>query len=189
MSLYKSLSVSLHGAMMLARGQARGILLMNFDARGIARSFWAIPMALPSVLYLATLEWPHGSPSPHALLDLVRQGLIFVLGWLAFAALTHLIAPRLNRAHLWVPMIVAWSWCNVPEAMLMVLGTIPGTLGAPPIVDQAAQVATFGWALWIEWFALRLAFGAGPLLAVWLVMVDQSIGLLLVVLDKLPTGG
>lgn len=185
MSAYQSMSVSLHGALMIARGQARGVLLMDIEPRGIARSFWAIPMSLPSVLYLATLDWPNGAPPPHVLAELARQGMTFVVAWLAFAAFTHRMAPRLNRAHLWAPMIVAWSWCNVPENMLLVLGTIPGTFGAPHIVDQVAQVATFGWALWIEWFAFRLAFGAGPLLAVWLVMVDQSIGIFFMVLDQL----
>ncbi len=189
MRLYQSLSVSLHGALMLARGHARGILLMEIDPKGVARSFWAIPMALPSVLYMATLDWPNGVAPPHALLLLARHGLVFLVAWLAFAAFTHRLAPRVHRAHLWAPMIVAWNWCSVPENMLLVLGTIPGTLGAPHIVDQVAQVATFGWALWIEWFAIRLAFGAGPLLATWLVLVDQSIGVLVTLLDLALTPG
>jgi hypothetical protein len=189
MTLYQSLSVSLHGALMLARGQVRGILLMQFDATGVARSFWAIPMALPSVLYLATVDWTVGAPPPHALLILARHGLTFLVAWLAFAAFTHRIAPRLKRAHLWPPMIVAWNWCSVPENMLLVVGTLPGTFGAPHIVDQAAQVATFAWAMGIEWFAFRLAFGAGPLLAIWLVLVDQSIGLLVMVLGRALAGG
>ena len=188
MTLYRSLSLSLHGALMLARGQVRGVLLMEFDARGVARSFWAIPMALPSVLYLATLDWTAGAP-PHAIAILARQGMILLVSWLGFAAFTHRVAPRLNRAQLWPPMIVAWNWCSVPENMLLVLGTLPGTFGAPHIVDQAAQVATFTWAMGIEWFVFRLAFGAGPLLAIWLVLVDQSIGLLVMVLDRALTGG
>ena len=189
MTFYQSLSLSLHGALMLARGQVRGILLLQFDPAGVARSFWAIPMALPSVLYLATLDWTTAAPPPHPFLMLTRQGLTFLVSWLAFAAFTHRIAPRLKRAHLWAPMIVAWNWCSVPENLLMVLGTLPGTLGAPHMVDQAAQVATFAWAIGIEWFAFRLAFGAGPLLAVWLVLVDQSIGLLVIVLSQALTGG
>ena len=167
--------------MMLARGQPRGILLMEIDPKGVARSFWAIALALPSVLYMATLGWSDVTPHPFLLLG--RHGLMFLVAWLAFAAFTHRMAPRFRRAHLWAPMIVAWNWCSVPENMLLVMGTIPGTLGAPHIVDQVAQVATFGWALWIEWFAIRLAFGAGPVLATWLVLVDQSIGVLVTLLD------
>ena len=36
-----------------------------------------------------------------------------------------------------------------------------------------------GWALWLEWYATRLAFGVGPLNAVGLVLLDQSIGIML----------
>jgi hypothetical protein len=188
MTLTKSVSVSLHGAMLLARGQTGGLLFLQADPRGLFRCFWAIGMALPTVLYLATLDWPAAIRPAAALSDLLRQALIFVAAWLGFIALTHAIAPLVRRQHLWAPMIVVWSWCNIPESMLTLLGSVPGSLGAPHAIDQFAQVATFGWALWIEWFAFRLAFRAGPLLAIWLVMVDQSIGVLLVVLDRMITG-
>jgi hypothetical protein len=182
--LYQSLSIGLHGALMLARGQHRGLLFMEAGARGVARSFWALPMCLPSVLYMVTLDWRNGALPPHALLILLRQAMVFGAAWLAFAVFSHRIAPRVRRGHLWPSMIVAWNWCQVPENMLLVLGTVPGTLGAPHLVDQVAQVATFGWALWIEWFAIRLAFSAGPLLATWLVMLDQTFGILFLVLDQ-----
>lgn len=183
MSLFRSLVSSVHGALLLARGQPRGIMTMEIGARGVARSFWAIPLSLPPVLYLATLDWPDGAPPPHFGIELLRHGAVFVVAWLAYAAFTHRIAGRLDRPVLWAPMIVAWNWCGVPENMLLVLGTFPGSLGAPHLVDQVAQLATFGWAVWIEWFAIRLAFGASPLLAVWLVLVDQSLGILFTLAD------
>ncbi len=176
MTLTQSLSSGLGGAMLLARGEARGILLIEADPDGTARSFWAIPFSLPSVLYLSTLDWPRHRTPVQVLHALAIHAIVFVVAWLAFAVLSHRLAPRFRRAHLWPRMISAWNWCGVPENLLLVLGCVPGLLGAPHIVDQVSQVATFGWALWIEWFAFRLAFGAGPLLAAWLVMVDQSIG-------------
>jgi hypothetical protein len=178
MTLLPSLSASLHGALLLGRGKAHGVLLMESDARGVARSFWALFFALPSVVYLATTDWPPNTVPPHAVLLLVRHAAVFVVAWLGFAVFSHRVAARMGRAPLWPRMIVAWNWCGVPENMLLVVGVLPGAMGAPHIVDQVAQVATFGWALWIEWFAIRLAFSAGPLLAAWLVMVDQSIGVL-----------
>jgi hypothetical protein len=63
--------------------------------------------------------------------------------------------------------------------VLVIVGGIPGTLGAPAIVDQACELVTIGWALWLEWYATRLAFGVGQLTAVGLVMLDQSIGIML----------
>ncbi len=186
MSTYQSMSVSLHGAMLLARGQARGVLMMDIAPSRVARCLWAIPLSLLPVLYLATLDWPNSVAGSTIVVTLVRESLIFAVAWLAFMVITHRIALGLNRGPLWAPMIVAWAWCNVPENLLMVLGTLPGTLGAPHIVDQVAQIVTFGWALWIEWFAFRVTFRIGPLLAVWLVMIDQSTGLFFTVLDQLP---
>ena len=56
---------------------------------------------------------------------------------------------------------------------------IPGTLGAPAIISQACELITIGWALWLEWYATRLAFGVGRVTATWLVLLDQSIGIFL----------
>jgi len=185
MTTYQSMSVSLRGAMLLARGQARGVLMLDIAPSGIARSLWAIPLSLLPVLYLATLDWPAEIPASAMLTGLVRESLIFAVAWLAFMIVTHRIASGLHRANLWAPMIVAWAWCNVPENLLLVMGTLPGTLGAPHMIDQVAQIVTFGWALWIEWFVFRLAFRTGPLLAIWLLTIDQSIGVLFTALDQL----
>jgi hypothetical protein len=188
MTLLPSLSASLHGALLLGRGKAHGVLLMQADARGVARSFWAIFFALPSVAYIATTEFPSDMHRPAAFLFLIRHLTVFVVAWLGFAVFSHRLAGRIGRGPLWPRMIVAWNWCGVPENMLVFLGVLPGALGAPHIVDQVAQVATFGWAIWIEWFVFRLTFGAGPLLAVWLVMVDQSIGVLVTLLSAQLAG-
>ena len=69
--------------------------------------------------------------------------------------------------------------CNVIEGLLVVIGGIPGTLGAPAIVAQACELVTIGWALWLEWYATRLTLGLRPMAAVSLVLLDQSIGILL----------
>ena len=57
------------------------------------------------------------------------------------------------------------------------LGGVPGLLGAHPVLDQVAELVAVGWALWLEWYATRLALNAGPLLATYIVLVDQVIGL------------
>jgi len=188
MNLKTSLSAGLHGAQLLARGKAHGVLFMEADARGVARSFWAIPFALPSVAYIATTDFPADIHRPAALLFLIRHLAVFIVAWLGFAVFSHRLAGRTGRGPLWPRMIVTWNWCGVPENMLVFVGMLPGALGVPHILDQAAQVVTFGWAIWIEWFVFRLTFGAGPLLAMWLVMVDQSIGVLATLLAEAFSG-
>jgi hypothetical protein len=102
-----------------------------------------------------------------------------VVGWLVFVEVTHRLAPMIGRAERWGRFIAVWNWCNVIEGVLVIAGGIPGTLGAPAIVDQACELIAIGWALWLEWYATRLALGVGPLRAASLVLLDQSIGIML----------
>jgi hypothetical protein len=72
-----------------------------------------------------------------------------------------------------------WNWCNVLQYLLLVVFSIPGLLGAPALLDQAAQLVGIGWALWLEWFAFRLTLGIGVVAAAGLVVLDVAIGVLL----------
>ena len=169
----------LHAAVLLARGRAEGLLLVEADMRGAARSFWAMAVCLPAILCVRLMGWIGAALPPRAGVVLGRDLLLFGVGWLAYALLSHRVATVLGRPRLWPRFIAAWNWCNVIENLLVVAGSIPGLLGAPPVADQVAQVVTMGWALWLEWFVTRLALGVTGLTAAWLVLVDVSIGLIL----------
>ena len=93
----------------------------------------------------------------------------------------HLV-PMLGCGPRWPRFIAAWNWCNVIENLLLVVGGIPGLLGAPPMVDEAAQIVAIGWALWIEWFAATETLGTNGLAAAILVVLDQLIGLVVTAL-------
>jgi len=43
---------------------------------------------------------------------------------------------------------------------------------------ETCQVIALGWALWLEWFAARVALELGPLPAAGLVALDVALGLL-----------
>ena len=60
---------------------------------------------------------------------------------------------------------------------------MPGLLGAPPLLDQVAQLVGLGWALWLEWFAFRLTLEIGVVAAAGLVTLDVAIGVLLAALS------
>jgi hypothetical protein len=179
----------LQGALLLARGRADGATLVESDQRGAARSFWALPVCLPTVVCLRLMDWAGSGLPRDAAHDLGSNLLVFIAGWLLFAVLTHGLAPRFGRATRWPHFIAAWNWCNVVENLLLVFGGIPGLLGAPHYIDEASQLVTMGWALWLEWYAARLTFGVGPLLATLLVILDQAIGLTLAGLAVSLTGG
>jgi hypothetical protein len=179
MSSVSTVASGLSGALRLARGQADGAVLIAGDRESIVRSFWAIPLCLPSVICRLVMSWAVSGVPDDAIHAAGREVLVFVLGWLVFVELTHRVAPLIGRADRWGRFIAVWNWCNVIEGIMIVFGAIPGTLGAPDIIGQACELVTIGWALWLEWYATRLAFGVGRMTATWLVLLDQAIGVFL----------
>jgi len=85
----------------------------------------------------------------------------------------------LGRAAYWPRFIAAWNWCNVVQYLLLVLAGIPVLLGAPAWIDQTAGLVALGWALWIEWFAVRVALDVSGVAAFGMVALDIGIGLVL----------
>jgi hypothetical protein len=178
-SIPGSITSGLHAALLFARGRSDGLRYVEADAAGAARSFWAMALCLPAVVCLELMTWvEYGEPADagHAIgLDIMG----YLVGWLGFALLSFHLAQSFDCGSRWQRFIAAWNWCNVIENLLLVVGGIPGLLGVPPMIDQAAQIIAIGWALWIEWFATRQALGTSGFVAVLLVVLDQFIGLLL----------
>ena len=179
MNSVSTVTLGLSAALRLARGRADGVVLLPDDRTTITRSFWSIALCLPSVICRLLMSWADTGIPANAAHLAAREVIVFVLGWLVFVEVTHRLAPMIGRAERWGRFIAVWNWCNVVEGVLVIVGGIPGMLGAPAIVDQAFELTTIGWALWLEWYATRLALGVGPMAAVGLVLLDQSIGIIL----------
>lgn len=169
----------LYAALLLARGRPDGVVLIAGDRNTTRRSFWSIAFCIPSVICRLLIAWAASGLPPDTVQSLARELVIFILGWLLFVEATHRLAPLIGRAERWERFIAIWNWCNVIEGVLIIIGAVPGLLGAPPLIAEAAELATIGWALWLEWYATRLAFNVGPLTATGLVLLDQSIGIAL----------
>jgi hypothetical protein len=179
MSSVSAVTLGLNAALRLARGRADGVVLVADDRKTIGRSFWAIALCVPLVICRLLMSWADTGIPAGAVHLAAREVIVFVVGWLVFVEVTHRIAPMIGRAERWGRFIVVWNWCNVVEGVLVILGGIPGTFGAPAIVDQVCVLITIGWALWLEWYATRLAFGVTAVTAVGLVLLDYSIGIML----------
>lgn len=165
--------------MLLARGRPDGVQLVENDRTTVVRSFWAIPLSLPAVVCLKLLDWlATGIPADPPLV-LGRYLLLFLVGWLLFVWLSHHITEALNRQAQWPRFIAVWAYCSIIENTLVAIGGLPGALGAPSIVDEACQLVTIGWALWLEWYAIRLSLQVGAFTAAVLLVIDFSIGVVL----------
>jgi hypothetical protein len=180
MRITATVGSGLHAALLFARGRSDALQFVEADLAGARRSFWALPVGLPAIVCLRLMTWVgHGVPAQagHAIgLDLMG----YVVGWLGFAVLSYHLVPMFGCGPRWPRFMAAWNWCNVVENLLLVVGGIPGLLGVPPMLDEAAQIIAVGWALWIEWFAIKESLGTTALPAAFLVVLDQLIGLFLV---------
>lgn len=176
MSRIAAVASGLQAACLLARGRADGLRQLEPDMASAARSFWAIPIALPPMVALRFADWAaNGGMPANAGRLLTLDLLVYLVSWLAFAVFSARVAERIGRSARWPWFISIWNWCNVVGNTMLLGGMVPRLLGAPSMLDQAAEVVVVGWALWLEWYATRLALGVGPLLAAWFVMLDQMI--------------
>lgn len=177
--LAASVSNGISGAVMLATGRPAGLSRVEGDAAGAIRSFWAAAIAVPMLLCLRLIDWNvYGMPAAAAQ-DLALNLIVFGVGWAGFAVISHHVAERIGRAPRWPGYISVWNWCNVVQYALLLAAAMPTLLRAPAPVSEAADLIALGWALWLEWFATRLALQVGGWTAAGLVGVDVSVGLLL----------
>jgi hypothetical protein len=179
MSAVTAVTTGLGAALRLARGRADGIALVHGDRHTVTQSFWSIALCVPSVFCRLLMSWAASGLPKDAGHAATREVVVFLLGWLVFVEVTHWLVPVIGRGERWGRFIAIWNWCNVLEGILVIAGGIPGMLGAPAIVDQAFELIMIGWALWLEWYATRLALGVGALTAMSFVVLDQSLGVLL----------
>ncbi|HTW28122.1 MAG TPA: YIP1 family protein [Acetobacteraceae bacterium] len=172
-----TLTQGLQGALLLAGGRADGIEHVAWDREGAARSFWALALCLPAFLFLRLLDWAWTGMPTHPGHATALQLLAYVTGWLGFAVLSRPMAAALGREERWPLFIAAWNWCNVVQYLLLVAAAIPRLLGAPEWLDETVGLVAVFWAIWLEWYATRLALDLSRLPAAAMVMVDILLGI------------
>lgn len=180
MSTIAGVAAGLQGAMLLARGRAEGMDLMTARAEPelavAARSFWAAALCLPAFLCLELIDFAEAQSPPPDAHGIALQLLGYVVYWAAFALLSRWLARTVGRDSAWPRFISAWNWCNVVQYLLFVASSLPGLLGLPDTVGQTAWLVATGWALWLEWYATRLALGVNGLQAAGIVALDEALG-------------
>ncbi|MEJ0016859.1 MAG: hypothetical protein WDN25_09860 [Acetobacteraceae bacterium] len=179
----------LYAALLLARGRPEGLRLIDGGATATARSFWAMALCLPAFICLRLLAWAGGGMPPMPAGVVAMDLLTYGVGWCGFAVLSHHLVGAMGLGERWPRCVTLWNWCNVVQYWLLVVFSIPGLLGAPPLVDQAAQLFAGGWALWLEWFAFRLTLGVGVVAAIGLVVLDQAISVVLAAVGSMFVSG
>ncbi len=199
MSTLGGVATGLQAALLLARGNAQGIgLLAAEDEPALAvaaRSFWASVLCLPAFVCLQLIDTLQQVP-PHAAAGFAVEAHGFALqlcgyaiDWAGFALLTRWLAGALQRGARWPTFIAAYNWCNVVQYLLLVVASLPPLLGLPGIVGETAWLVATGWALWLEWYAARLALGVTAMQAIGLVLLDEAFGFAILAIIQSLHGG
>jgi hypothetical protein len=194
MSTLAGLGEGLQAAWLLARGRPEGMLVLAArDEPALAtaaRSFWAAALCLPAFICLQLIDLAVGARvPPHFAHGLGLQLLGYIIDWAGFALVTRWVVGSMGRGDAWPRFIAAWNWCNVVQYMLLVAAALPPLLGMPDIVGETAWLVAIGWALWLEWYAAKLALAVGGLQAAGLVLLDQALAFgLLALIDSLAGG-
>src|SRR6516225_9132562 len=90
------------------------------------------------------------------------------------------LAHRHGRAHRFFDFMVPYNWCQVPQSALFVLVGLVSAGGvlstqASEAMDLAAAIAT----LLYEWFIARVALDTTGLVAVFVVLLDLVLGVMI----------
>ncbi len=134
------------------------------------------------------LSWTGSSVPADLPLSLGRYLLLFLIAWLTFVIISHQLAGRLGKGPFWPRFIAIWGYCAVIENTVVALGGVAGALGAPAMLDQLSLIVTFGWAMWLEWYAIRLTLNVGGLTALVLLTVDNAISVSMAVVFGVVDG-
>ena len=171
-----AIAAGLQGAWLMARARPYGLLLFETTPAGAARSFLALVFCLPVHLVLR-FSAPSGPVVPPRVLMLEVLG--FIIMWFGFLLLSHRLASAIGREDHWPRFLAAWNWSQVVQYAALFLVTVPlAVLGVPSGISQALGLAVFGYAIWLEWYVVRLSLGLPGVGAAGFVLLDLAMAVI-----------
>jgi hypothetical protein len=89
------------------------------------------------------------------------------------------MTEALGRRALWPRLIAAWNWVNFVQYLVLGALTLPAILGAPASVSDTLGLVGLGYAIWMQWFAARVALQISGLRAAAFVVLDLGLSVFL----------
>ena len=173
--------LALAGCLRLARGDRGGLSCFDRSLDGFWRSFRAAVISYPLYLVLLAMrvsvaEWQNSGGWRIVAVETIG----YVIAWVAFPLLMLNVVRWIGRTYRFFDFMVPYNWCQVPQSALFVLvGLVSagGVLGnqASEAMDIAAAIATLVY----EWFIARVALDTTGLVAVFVVLLDLVLGVLI----------
>lgn len=167
------------GALLLARGKVDGIDAFDPTMADARASFLAALFCLPLFLLLRA-----GYPAPPGLEADPVRGFVadlvaYVCSWAGFALAALPMTEAFARRPLWPRLIAAWNWVNLVQYAVVTLLAVPSMLGLKGGFANVLELVGLGYALWVQWFAARLALGITGVRATAFVALDLGLSVFL----------
>jgi hypothetical protein len=179
-TIWVEVQLALTGCLRLARGDRGGLSCFDRSLDGFWRSFRAAVICYPLYLVLLAMrvtvaEWQQSGGWRIVTVETIG----YVVAWVAFPLLMLNVVRWIGRAPRFFDFMVPYNWCQVPQSALFVLvglESASGVLGtqASEAIDIVAAIATLVY----EWFIARVALDTTGLVAVFVVLLDLVLGVL-----------
>ena len=175
------LQLALTGCLRLARGDRGGLSCFDRSLDGFWRSFRAAVICYPLYLVLLAMrvsvaDWQTSGGWRIVMVETIG----YVVAWVAFPLLMLNVVRWIGREHRFFEFMVPYNWCQVPQSALFVLVGLESASGilsiqASQAIDIVAALATLVY----EWFIARVALDTTGRVAVFVVLVDLVLGVLI----------
>ena len=155
--------IALTGALLLARGDRRGLLCFDASEAGFWRSFRAAVLCYP--LYLILLAFPielGDAPQPDPWRVLAVETIHYVISWVAFPLMMLPLVDWLQRGDRFFGFMVAYNWCQVPQTVVFAAVALAGGIGLLSaegmlVADLIAGLAALVYEWYISYVALAVS--------------------------------
>ncbi|MEQ8965539.1 MAG: hypothetical protein RID91_06920 [Azospirillaceae bacterium] len=177
---FDEITRALFGALLLARGDKRGLDFFERTPEGALRSFYAAVIMLPiyavvEAIQLAGQDFTAGGPRL-----ITVELLTYVIGWTAFPVAMIPLAKLIDRPERYFDFLPVYNWVSLvqmgiffPVLLLTMSGVLP-----EGIAGGLGWIVTVALILY-TWIALKSALDIGGGTAAGLVVVDLVLGLML----------
>lgn len=162
---------ALDGALLLAKGDARGLDRFDLSIEGFWASFAAALVAAPAYALIlaeqyAVTGWPQG-----LLGTLIAEAIAYGGGWIAFPVAAIFLTRLLGLGTRYIPLIVALNWAAVLQIALYAALVIVTLLLPADLRTLLLFLATIA-VLVYQWFVIRTALRTTGTTAFGLVVID-----------------
>ena len=168
---------SLHGAMLLARGEAAGMGWLDVSFEGFWRSFAAPLLAVPAYALVVAEQYAragyHGPLAP----VLASEAVSYALQIVSFPLLAILLTRFLGLGARYVPLIVATNWASLPQVAAYLAACVLGA--AVPLLRPGLLLGATLATLAYEWFVIRTALGTSGGNAAAFVVLNLLVAVML----------